>query len=351
MKNLSIQAKLAVGFGVLIVLLLTISIYAGYSAMRLNKEATDIAEHWMANIETYADIDGAASDSRRKLILMNLRPTAEQMAKDEAAIQGNHKIVEAAIDKYRTEVAGRTYASEDERQKDNGNIQEIAVMWQSYAIEENKVIAMVKAGTKGEAVAAINGTSSKQYNALNDLLTQVTDDSRQGAELAKQDSGNIYRSVLLTAGILGIIAVLLGFVTASIIISHIKSSVKEILRVFELSAKGDFRSTVQIGSQDEFGDIAVHYNAVIHEIGKLIRRIQDMSQQLAAASEQLTASAEQSAEVTQQIARSITDVSESAAAQQEAVSSTNAMTKQASDEVRQAVDSAQCSRQRTQQGV
>ena len=50
MKNLSIQAKLLVGFGVLIAFFVCMAAYAGYSAYSMNGRTSEITQDWMHSI-------------------------------------------------------------------------------------------------------------------------------------------------------------------------------------------------------------------------------------------------------------------------------------------------------------
>ena len=351
MKNLSIQTKLMAGFGILIVLLLVVSVYAGYSAKRLNEKTDNITSHWMASIERLGEIDGGSSDARRKLILMNLRTTPEQMTKDAEAITAMHKAVDEAIDRYAADIDTGSYAAEADRQSDKQKLQNIAALWKNYSAQEIKIVQMIRSGQKEQAVTEINGASSKVYNEMNSAIETEKSAAKEGAGKAEQESETIYNSVLWTSGILGVLAMIIGLILASMIIRDIKHSVAEMLRVFELSAKGDLSARVQIQTQDEFGNIGAHYNDIMQELCGLIHKIQEMAQQLAAASEQLTANAEQSAQVTQQIAQSITGVAEAANTQQDTIHHSSEMTEQVSAGVMQAVGAAEQSLQQTRQGV
>ena len=65
----------------------------------------------------------------------------------------------------------------------------------------------------------------------------------------------------------------------------------------EQLAQGNFKvSDLQIDSKDEFGDLAQTFNAMIHDVRSLIKKVVENSAKVAKSSEELTAAAQQSAE-------------------------------------------------------
>lgn len=76
-------------------------------------------------------------------------------------------------------------------------------------------------------------------------------------------------------------------------------------------ANGNFAvDKIHITTQDEMGDLASSFNAMIQDLRKLVSSISQSAEQLAASSEEMTASAEQSSQVTNQIALAIQEVAE-----------------------------------------
>ncbi|MDU2064876.1 MAG: methyl-accepting chemotaxis protein [Sporomusaceae bacterium] len=75
--------------------------------------------------------------------------------------------------------------------------------------------------------------------------------------------------------------------------------------------EGDLRQDhVSVVSQDEIGQLAKGFHEMRQTLRRLIRSVQDQSQQVAAASEELTASSQQSADAASQVADSITAIAQ-----------------------------------------
>ena len=326
MKDLSIQAKLILGFGVIILLMVALSIFSGYSAMRMNDKTNDITTNWMDGINKIDEIDSSASDGRRKLTLMMLRTDPAKRLEDQQIIQKSHQNADDVMQRYISEIDTTAYDSEEDKQADLHRIKEIETLWNDYKIEEDQAVQSIIAGKREDAQSIINDSSSKKFNALNAKIEELKQLNKEGAAQAATDSESIYNMVIRTSIILTIVALLLGIFLAGFVIRDMKQSVAEIMRVFNLAAKGDLNTTIQVNGQDEFALIGTHYNSIIKEMSELIREIQSTAQQLATASEQLTNSAEQSAQATQQVAQSITEVASSAADQQSIMDKTMQLT-------------------------
>ena len=351
MKNLSIQAKLVLGFGVILLLMMALSIFSAYSAMHMNAKTTDITTNWMDGINKVDEIDSYASDGRRKMVLMMLRTDPAKMTEDQQNIQKNHQKADAVMQRYISEIDTTAYDSEEDKQADMYRIKEIETLWNTYKGSEDKAVQLILAGKRDEAQTVINGNSSKEYTALNTKIEDLKQLNKDGAAQAAVDSKDIYNGVIWTSAILTVIALLLGIVLAGFVIRDMKQSVAAIMRVFNLAAKGDLSAAIQVAGQDEFAQIGAHYNSIIKEMSALISEIQATAQQLAASSEQLTNSAEQSAQATQQVAQSITEVAGSAANQQSVMDKTMQLAGTVSQGVKQTAEVVAGTTDRTKIGV
>ncbi|AKT53611.1 methyl-accepting chemotaxis protein [Selenomonas sp. oral taxon 478] len=85
-------------------------------------------------------------------------------------------------------------------------------------------------------------------------------------------------------------------------------------------AQGDLHlSDLPVTSQDELGQLAANFNAMMKSIRDVIRQVAGTAEQLAAASEQLTAGAHQMAESATEIAGTVANVAEGTDAQLESL--------------------------------
>ena len=310
MKNLSIQAKLLVGFGVLIAFFVCMAAYAGYSAYSMNGRTSEITQDWMHSGNLVNDIFADASFIRRAEMAMVMQKDAAQAAATEKEIMARRQALHDKIGEYHQIIDSVSYDTPEEKQRDVEMLAAIENSWNSYEAAADKVSELYKAGQRDKALTMVAEDTKDEFAVFDAAIVKAIDFNKQGAEDAGKDCTNTYHDVLVSSLLLVFVALAVSLALAVYLIRNIKASVQEILRVSGQVAKGNLTEQVHITGGDEFAQIASEYNTMLKNVRTLIKTLQSNAQQVAAASEELTASAEQSAQVTQQIAQSITDVSQ-----------------------------------------
>lgn len=310
MKNLSIQAKLLVGFGVLIAFFVCMAAYAGYSAYSMNGRTSEITQDWMHSGNLVNDIFADASFIRRAEMALVMQKDAAQAAATEKEIMARRQALHDKIGEYHQIIDSVSYDTPEEKQRDVEMLAAIENSWNSYEAAADKVSEFYKAGQRDKALTMVAEDTKDEFAVFDAAIVKAIDFNKQGAEDAGKDCTNTYHDVLVSSLLLVFVALAVSLALAVYLIRNIKASVQEILRVSGQVAKGNLTEQVHITGGDEFAQIASEYNTMLKNVRTLIKTLQSNAQQVAAASEELTASAEQSAQVTQQIAQSITDVSQ-----------------------------------------
>ncbi|CAG7649070.1 hypothetical protein PAESOLCIP111_05794 [Paenibacillus solanacearum] len=130
-------------------------------------------------------------------------------------------------------------------------------------------------------------------------------------------------SVVISIGAFLAIGVLIALVIRYMILRQIKAMV----RMMQQLAEGNFTQTMTVTSEDEFGRMAQHFNAMIDKQRRMLRHVTDLSMSVGATSEELTASSEQTSRASETIAQSIQEVAAGAETQNHHVAeATKAMT-------------------------
>ena len=134
------------------------------------------------------------------------------------------------------------------------------------------------------------------------------------AQLASLKTTYAILSILGILLIAGIIFALLRFATT------ITGATARLKHHVDALAQGDLHlSDLPVTSQDELGQLAANFNAMMKNIRDVIRQVAGTAEQLAAASEQLTAGAHQMAESATEIAGTVANVAEGTDAQLESL--------------------------------
>mgnify|MGYP000512754713 CR=1 FL=1 len=124
-------------------------------------------------------------------------------------------------------------------------------------------------------------------------------------------------AVLSILGILLVVGIILALLRFA---ATITGATERLMHHVSALAKGDLtQSDLPVTSQDELGQLAANFNAMMKNIRDVIRQVAGTAEQLAAASEQLTAGAHQMAESATEIAGTVANVAEGTDAQLESL--------------------------------
>jgi len=201
-------------------------------------------------------------------------------------------------------------------------------------ITEKEADPLIKAEKNDEALQLLKNMVpiAKDWNAKLDEYKKQKDDSIANSLDTAVATGYSARLVALIAAIFAaVLGMLIGFFAAR----SIARPIDEISLAAHKVAAGDLTEQVYSNRQDEIGDLAAAFNAMVLNLKKLIEKVTVNAEQVAASSEELTANSEQSTQATMQIATSITDVATGAAQQTETANSASAIVEQMSAGIQQ----------------
>jgi methyl-accepting chemotaxis protein len=201
-------------------------------------------------------------------------------------------------------------------------------------ITEKEADPLIKAEKNDEALQLLKNMVpiAKDWNAKLDEYKKQKDDSIANSLDTAVATGYSARLVALIAAIFAaVLGMLIGFFAAR----SIARPIDEISLAAHKVAAGDLTEQVYSKRQDEIGDLAAAFNAMVLNLKKLIEKVTVNAEQVAASSEELTANSEQSTQATMQIATSITDVATGAAEQTETANSASAVVEQMSAGIQQ----------------
>lgn len=149
-----------------------------------------------------------------------------------------------------------------------------------------------------------------------DAIKVYNDEERQKTTQAAVAASN--RVISIAAGI-GLTGVIIGIILMVLLTRKIRGPVGVMLAETRNFAAGDWREPIHVTTDDEIGELADALNIMRNNTRDLIQQIDNSVEHIASSSQQLTTSAEQSAQAANQVAGSITGVAAGASAQLQAV--------------------------------
>lgn len=247
MRNLSLKAKLLLGFGVCIALGTLVAIVGLFGLNRVNQHLVDVNTKWMSSTMSLAEVMHDLSDARRSELDSLVATDAGTAAvAREAALEAARSVGKAR----------KTYesliASDDERRLYDA----AAAAVDAYLADAQAVMRNSASGEHQAALSQSATTGLAEYTRAKEALLALKRLNHEGAQAEAAASAEAYantRNLMLFATLL-----LLGIgVTVAVLI---RGSIARVLTALEGSlaelARGAFPAPLDVRSGDEMQRIA-----------------------------------------------------------------------------------------------
>ena len=187
--------------------------------------------------------------------------------------------------------------------QDKDDLAKLRTLWKSYVDDSLPFLKLSKTNNLGKAMVILNGKAFDDYKAIDSLLTEWTTYHNTLAQKSLNNSGQSFKlSLELTSGLL-ILVILVGiglgiWISASIAraarlmaktarqiaqndlpaLSHVASNIAA--GNLMQSVSSEITRPVNYKSEDELGELAVAFNQMIEQIGKMSQAFTDMTGKL-----------------------------------------------------------------------
>ncbi|NLS45714.1 MAG: methyl-accepting chemotaxis protein, partial [Firmicutes bacterium] len=173
--------------------------------------------------------------------------------------------------------------------------------------------------------------------ALNKITKQIEEDTSEtvAASMATAVTGRIMIISLLVALI--VIGLFLGLYIAR----NIANPLKELLRIVNKTASGDFTEDVESQSDDEIGNLVNAFGNMVKDLRGIIGQTAASAETIASTSEELAAAAEESASAVHQISSTVGEISAGIEEQTASTNQTAASVHQSNQAIAQVAEGAE----------
>ena len=303
---MKIATRLALGFGIVLALLLAVSI-TGYNALSsYNQEVEIVLNREVVKNELINTVSECAGDSMihtLKAISITDPALANKIGEDMTATREEFNKALAGFEALIYTENGRKLLEEVKKQT------------AGFAAVRTRVLELVKQGKREEA--AILGTTElvERRKTFADSINAVRKAQAASMEATKVRCENTYSRARIMVFSLLALGICAGIVAAVLITRSVVSPVRMAVASMGKIAEGDLTSTLDHKSKDEIGQMVGAMNAMIENIRRVVGEVTEAADNVATGSEQLSTAAQQVSEGT----------SEQAAAAEESTSSMEEM--------------------------
>lgn len=292
--KLTVERKLQVAFGIVLVFLLMI---AGISMYYLNSN-----NKTLATIEQDTELIHLYNDISFQTVRANAAIRGYMLYGKEEMLNNHYEIrdtLHSSID--RIKALGRDDA---DFEKFLGQLEQwetpidgqIVPLYQSGEKEQAQQVALPVLG-EGSQKLVVFGKS--MANAKNDeMMAHIAKTKEQGSRNGKEIGGLLIVSLLISI----IIATAFG--------RRVAKNIQQTVAEMDKFSNGDLKTHLHFKTKDEFAQLATSFNMMSEKLRHTMKQVGDSSEQVAATSEQLTASSMEVTQATEVVTESIQDIAQ-----------------------------------------
>ncbi|WP_114812980.1 methyl-accepting chemotaxis protein [Paraburkholderia kururiensis] len=307
LNNLGIGARLTMGFGILLALLLAMGGVASLQVSNVYRGTQALAEDWLPSVQTLGDIRAAANGVRRA----TLRSLLESEAAHKNAQRQAH---DEQLTLLRTELVQyeKMVSSPEEQRLFEAIKQSLA----DYLTMDDTLLQLSDQGAAGFDRARTLATkdSAAAFTKLADFIGQDVALNQKGAQEAATSAGASYRQSLAATGIVIACAVALGIACAALISRSITRPIRQAVGVAEAVAAGNLTSEIDVYGRDEIARLLTAMSHMNDKLNEIVTQVRSGSENVATGAAQIASG---NADLSQRTEEQAASLEETAATMEE----------------------------------
>jgi methyl-accepting chemotaxis protein len=304
-KNLTISAKLAFGFGIVILLMVLLAFISVSRLAQLNESISTVADQRWPRAQMAYEIFERTDRIAIRLRNMMLTSSKEDVQRNKEQILEARKQIGATLEKLGGQLT---------QPRGKELLQKIAEERQRYVAGQDKLMALIEADD-------VNASRAYLQNELRPILATFQDSIRAfvdfQSELLTQAGKEAHEaygaartlSIGISVGAL-LMAALLGFIIARSITRQLGGEPDYASDIVRKVAEGDLTVQVDVRANDR-SSLLFAMKAMIAKLSQVVTEVNGGAEALAAASEEVSATAQSLSQASSEQAASVEETSAS----------------------------------------
>lgn len=285
LKNFKIGARLSLGFGIVLVLMMIVGGYSMKAISSLHKEINEIVTDDMVMTEQGHQIKDNLNLIARGLRNILIDDNKDHQSDELQRIAQSRKSIADILEQLDKIV---TKGSEE------GEILKQVIDLRTIYVKATDVyMELVKSGqidpAKKMILSEIREAQKNYITAVDKFVAFQIKQANEGGKKAVEYT----RTANTLIGSLMVVALILSSVVIILIVRSITTPVNKVSALAANMAKGNFTTKIDIKQKDEIGLMATSLNTMVEQLGTMIREIIGSSNMMTASSNDLAAVSKQ----------------------------------------------------------
>lgn len=273
MKNISVRKKLQTMVLASLILMSVLGVGALFGAWELNLQTKDLHDNWMRANNIIADLDYMTSQVRIEQYAHAISSSEEDFDRREANIETLITQINEQIKAYESTISSDT---------DHSYYATACTEWEQYLMVTGTEFYQLSRNMQLEEVNAIMlGEGYRAFTEFQKAFDTLLEFNKKGAESANDRATLIYFLVAAMVIVLVVIAAIVAINISKVIIQSITHPVDELKQAAVAMTQGRLDTPIEYESPDELGVLADSMREVQTTLGKYIREISSLLQEIA----------------------------------------------------------------------
>ncbi|WP_269106687.1 methyl-accepting chemotaxis protein [Massilia sp. TS11] len=301
-RNLRIGQRLAIGFGVVIALLVVLASLSYVRISSLNKEVSTLVNSRYPNTVMANQVKSDVNDATRSILSALIISDPKQLNKELDNIGARMSSANKAID---------TLQKSTQEGQGQEILKQLSAVRDKFGPAATSLVEMIKGDQKDEALIkfmfSVRPLQNKYFEQLDKFVAYQNAEMEKAGDDAAAISSTTGVTILIVTLVAGAISLLVAFLSTRSITGPLTEAVDVAQRV----AQGDLTSVITADSQDETGQMMEALRHMNDSLIKIVAEVRQGTDSIASASSEIATGNQDLSTRTEQQAMSLGQTSRS----------------------------------------
>lgn len=278
-RNMNIEPRAALGFGVLALLIFGLGAFALLQMSNMRKQSDLVENNWLPSI---MELGTMGQD------LMRIRTLTLRLMLNRSPESLRDNTVKLDQLKVGLQTMQQNYVALISSSRERDLYESFSSTQQAYFQRQNRVMELSAADDVAAALQLVNGEMTQLADKMTVALNELTTLNKQGALDASDLARAVFSSAFAWVVGMMILTALITLLLAWGLTRSIVKPIAQALGIAQVVAAGDLTAEIVVEGRDEPARLLEALKAMQQSLRRTIMHIADSSNQLASASEELS---------------------------------------------------------------
>ena len=271
LKNMKIRAKLAIGFGLLLAIILAISTFAAVTTFNINREYDALLRYPNVRVQDVLRLPVGFAELRRAgTIVAALTGEVEMLPGARTDFLQAYDRFVGYIGVLRVNANNDPYLTSTELATFLGNLDRLHSLITYYNTEIATPTFAAAMADDFATVLSFAPAGDPVSNEITSIYTMLIAEAQQTINEISADMNTMAATMLLTLITLAVIAIIIGIAVSLIVSSMISMPISKVVDVLENVAEGNLNVNIKVESKDEVGLLAQSASNLVFAIKSIV---------------------------------------------------------------------------------